>query len=123
MKFKNFAFAVLLGSTALFIMSCGKDEDPMEPGDTCESADLTYTNFAGAFLNSNCATSGCHGEGTVTTFEMHNYATAFSAVGFNRIIGAINHDTGFSPMPKGGTKLSDCNIEKMTTWIQDGAPE
>jgi len=54
---------------------------------------------------------------------MSDFASTSIAVGFNRIIGAINHDDGFSPMPKGGSKVSDCDIDKMTQWINDGAPE
>jgi len=95
----------------------------MDPDDTCESTGLTYSNFAGDFINSNCGNAGCHAAGSAFTFEMHNYETTKTAVDLGRIIGAINHDEGFSAMPQGQSQLSECNIEKLTTWIQDGAPE
>ena len=121
MKLKNLAFLAILGSTLLFT-ACD-DEEMMDPADTCETEDLTYTNFAASLINGSCAVVGCHGEGTNLTFEMHNYETAKIAVDFGRIVGAINHESGFSPMPRGGTKLNDCNIDKLTAWINDGAPQ
>ena len=44
---------------------------------------------------------------------------------FERIVGAINHTEGFLPMPypAGTDKLADCDIDKLTAWIADGAPE
>lgn len=123
MNKRNLLLCLLFGMTTFAIISCSDDDGPQDPGDTCQTDGLTYTNYAAELINSNCATSGCHSEGTVTTFEMHNFETVSISVGFNRIIGSINHDEGFSPMPKLAEKLSDCNIEKMTAWIRDGAPE
>jgi len=122
MKIRNLTLVAILGSTLLFA-ACGDDEEMMDPMDTCETADLTYTNFAASLINGSCAVVGCHGEGTTSTFPMNDYTTTNAAVGFGRILGAVNHSPGFSPMPKGGAKLSDCNIDKLTAWINDGAPE
>ncbi len=109
--------SVLCLFSFILILSCGGDEE-------CNSTDLTYNNGISTILNTSCASSACHGEGTTTTFEMYNYATT-TAVDNARIIGAINHDAGFIPMPlpQGADKLSDCDIEKITAWINDGSPE
>ena len=48
---------------------------------------------------------------------------SFAAAGFNKIVGAINHTTGFSAMPQGGDKLEQCDIDFLTAWIDAGAPE
>lgn len=36
-----------------------------------------------------------------------------------RLYAAISH-TGPSPMPKGGNKLSDCDIQLIKSWIDNG---
>jgi hypothetical protein len=38
-----------------------------------------------------------------------------------KLYGAVNHSPGYSPMPKGGTKLSACNISKIKAWIDGGS--
>lgn len=110
----------LLLTTALLFAAC-KDDD----ADLCDTTDLTYNNDIAAIINNSCTLSGCHASGTTTTFPMGNYQKALVAVGFDRIIGAINHENGFEPMPypAGTAKLDQCDIDKLTAWINDGAPE
>jgi len=38
------------------------------------------------------------------------------------LIGTISWETGFENMPQGGDQLSDCNIAKIQSWVDDGAP-
>lgn len=59
----------------------------------------------------------------MTTFPMSNFEETSAAVGLGRIKGAINQEPNFSPMPQGGDKLEDCTIDKISAWIDDGAPE
>jgi len=110
----------LLSISFLAFVACGEDEM-----DTCETTGLTYTNDIAPIINGSCASAACHGSGTVTTFPMGNYDETSTAVGFGRIVGAINHDEGFLPMPypEGSAKIEQCNIDKITAWINDGAPE
>ena len=100
--------------------SCGDDD--ME---TCETSNLTYTNDIAPIINASCGSAACHGSDTMTSFPMGNYEEASFAVTFGRIVGAINHEEGFLPMPypEGAAKLDQCNIDKITAWINDGAPE
>jgi hypothetical protein len=118
MKLNTIFFLIMLG---LIFVACDDEEMPM--GMECETAGLTYTDDIASIINSTCALSGCHEMNSSTTFEMHDFATITAAVGFGRIIGAINQDAGFSPMPRGGEKLEDCTIDMITAWINDGAPE
>jgi len=112
---------VFLVGMFLIFMACG-DEGPSTS--SCETADLTYSDVSSIF-NTNCATSGCHVEGGQSP-EMFSYDKIKEEIdGPNRILGSINHDDGFRPMPypEGSDKLSDCNIDKIEAWIADGAPE
>lgn len=114
---------LFLAMISIFLVACDDEVDP--PVDTCETADLTYTSDIASIIDESCATAGCHEMGSSTTFEMHDYATTKAAVDFGRIIGAINHETGFIPMPfpVGSDMIAECDIDQLTAWINDGAPE
>lgn len=103
----------------LFVFSCGKEDDPVV--DSCVKTGLTYTKDIKTLLAS-CAVVGCHNSGSLVG-SYANYADTKISVGFGRLSGALRHTTGFSAMPKGGTKLSDCNISKIEAWIAAGMPE
>jgi len=111
--------AVFILPFAFFVTSCGDDD-----GDTCDTTNVTYTNSVGTILNSNCATAGCHNSGSANG-SLAGYTDAAAFASFGRIVGAINHDTGFDPMPypTGTAKLSDCNIDKIEAWIAAGTPQ
>jgi len=118
MKLNYLFFALLLG---VIMISCG-DSEP-EP-EACDSPDITYTNGAAAILNASCATTSCHSDTALAGgFSLVGYTQASTAAGFGRMVGAINHSDGFSAMPPSGTKIADCDIEKITAWIAAGAPE
>ena len=126
LKFNNILAIIFLMASVFVIVSCGdKEEEEEEMEGTCMTDDLTYGNFAADLINGSCATSGCHNADANSngTFPMNNFETVSTAVDNGRILGAINWEDGFSNMPKGGDQLSDCNIEKMTAWINAGAPE
>ena len=111
---------VLLLLTVSLFVACSDDQEEI-----CETTNLSYTNEISDILNSNCALSGCHVNGNETNafFSFQGYDNVKAAVDFGRIIGAINHEAGFSAMPKGGNMLDDCTIDKITAWINAGAPE
>ncbi len=123
LKLKNIGFTLILCASVLVIFSCTKEEDP--PETTCETEGLTYTNYAKDIIDQTCATASCHNGDVATngTFGMADYTSTKAAADNGRIIGTINHEDGFSNMPKGGDKLDDCTIDKLTAWINDGAPE
>jgi len=119
-RIKLFSLALLLVS----FIACSDDEEMMVSGTPlCEVDGLTYTNAISSIINTSCALSGCHASNTTATFPMGNYDETFAAVGFGRIIGAINHEPGFAPMPRNASQLDDCTIDRITAWINDGAPE
>ncbi len=114
-------FACIACIAMVLITSC----EPEEMMDTCDSTDMTYTDDIKDIFDTNCAISGCHDDDAALTIgSLTNYDNAVAFVDFGRILGAINRDAGFSAMPSGGAdKLSDCNIAKITNWVNNGTPE
>ena len=127
---KNLQSLLIVFTVIAFVsMQACKDNDPVEPtptdttsNDTTNNTKITYTADAAVILNASCAVSGCHVSGAAVG-SLQGYADAKSFAGFGRMMGAVNHQTGFSPMPKNGTKLSDEKIATLQSWIDDGLLE
>jgi hypothetical protein len=114
---------------SISLTSCYYDVDEeLNPPLTNNDCDTTASKFAAdiqPILNSNCATSGCHTAAVIAGgYIFDNYTDVKSTIVNDsaRFIGSILQQTGYSPMPKGGGKLSDCNISKIKAWLASGAP-
>jgi hypothetical protein len=65
----------------------------------------------------------CHsGAGASAGVRLDNYNSIKQVAQSGKLIGVISHAKGFSPMPQGGAKLSDCKIEQVQAWINKGLP-
>lgn len=91
-----------------------------EPVD-CDTTNVTYSGTVVPILESNC--NSCHNQvsqqGGVITDNYNDLKVAIDNGSFR---GAINHINGWSPMPKGGNKLPECDLTKINLWLDRGAP-
>ena len=100
------------------------NEEELYPsgGDTCDISGVTYSATIVPILQTNCYV--CHeqaaNQGNVT---LEGYSNAAALANSGRLYGAVSHSAGFSPLPKGGNKLLDCDIRKIKAWVDAGAPE
>ena len=108
-------FAFFFGAMSLFLIACDKDDD------NNDDTKVTYESQIKTDLAS-CGAAGCHESGSQVG-SLANYTDVVAFVGFGRILGAVKHESGFSPMPKGGDKWSDEKISRLEGWIKDGMPE
>jgi hypothetical protein len=82
---------------------------------------MSYTSHITPIINANC--KGCHNSANPSAgIDVTTYNTLKTIVDNGKLLGVIAHQIGYSPMPKNGSKLSDCNIAKITKWINNGAP-
>jgi len=113
---KSWAILLLVG---VLLVACSKDDD--DDNTDCVIEDITYTNtMEGLFAG--CTFSGCH-DGNSINGSLASYDDAKLFVGFGRIVGALKHEAGFTPMPSGRAMWDDCMIMQLETWIADGTPE
>jgi hypothetical protein len=98
------------------------------PNDTncsviCDTTNFTYTNAIVPILSNNCYS--CHSSASAATsgggFILDNYNGVYAQAHNGKLLGDLQHATGFNAMPLGGIKLSDCKITQVTKWIQAGA--
>ena len=85
----------------------------------CDSINVTYTATIEPIISNNC--TACHsGSNAGGGIMITNYGE-LKAIGANgSLLGSIEHSAGFSAMPKGMAKLSDCNISQIKNWINEG---
>lgn len=87
----------------------------------CDSLNVTYSATVWPIIQNRCY--GCHSGGSPSGgISLENHANLVALANSGQLMGAIRHDQGYSPMPKNGAKLSDCNISQIQKWINDGTP-
>ena len=110
----------------LFILAgCYYDSEEAlfgKPGTGCNTDITNFSTEIKPILQSNCLT--CHSNSAAPSsgggVKLQDYADVKTYVDNGKLIGTIEHSSGYSPMPKGGGKLSDCNILILNTWISKG---
>lgn len=85
----------------------------------CDTLNVTYSNQVTQVIGSYC--KGCH-SGTVPSGNilLTDYTQVKTMVQSGRLICAIEHVSGCSPMPKNGNKLDACKIAMIKKWQQSG---
>ena len=114
---------ITAGLFLLGLSSCYYDKaDLIYPQPTtCDTAAVTYSGTVAPILSSNC--NGCHG-GTAAAgagIKLDTYASLSTWVTNGRFLNSMLHNGQASPMPKGGSKLDACTINKVSAWITKGA--
>ena len=120
----NLKYLLILAILALGMAACGDDEEepPMTTG--CEIDGVTYTNDIASIINTNCTTATCHNdEDLANDFSLESFQQTMAAASFGNFLPAINHEAGFSRMPRGADKLPQCDIDMITAWIDADFPE
>ncbi|RMF31300.1 MAG: hypothetical protein D6765_01995 [Bacteroidetes bacterium] len=107
----------------LLLSGCYYDvEEELYPSLECQVENVTYTGTILPLIRDNCYT--CHDKtsnfGNVT---LEGYDNLKIYVDNGRLLGAIKHEPGFSPMPQNRAPLLECEIQKIEEWIRQGAPD
>lgn len=118
--------SMITGIIALSLTGCYNDNrEDLYPQPPISSCDTSVTAFAATIqpiITQNCALSGCHsGSAPAAGYDFTTYGGVKASVDAGRLLGALKHESGYSSMPKNGTKLPDCEILKIETWKNRGA--
>jgi len=125
MKQKIFSTGTLI-AILLVTSSCYYDnEEALYPSlsSSCDTNNITFSGVISAILTDNCLS--CHSNAAASSagnnIRLQDYADVKAKT--TAISGSIKHTGGYSPMPKNGGKLSDCEITQFDIWINNGAPD
>src|SRR5687767_24772 len=79
---------------------------------SCDSTIFSFAAVIKPIITNNC--QGCHSGITASAgIDLTTYSGVKAKVTDGRLWGAVNHFTGYSPMPKNAPKLTDCDITKI----------
>lgn len=118
-------------SLVLILYSCSKSNEEdlggstpggNNPPATCVTSNMQYSVHIAPLIQTNCFACHSNANMSVSGISLEGYNNLKAKVTDGRLLGAITHAAGFSPMPQGGPKLSDCNINRIKAWIDAGAP-
>ena len=94
---------------------------PNNACDGCDTSTVTYSLAIAPLLQNHCA--GCHNNTTQGGgVNLSSYGGVQTVALNGRLDGALNHRAGYVAMPQGGNKLSQCNLDKIRIWLDQGAP-
>lgn len=86
----------------------------------CDDAVFTYSGAIKPLISAYC--NGCHNSASpLGGVILDTYAGLKTVADNGKLIGSVNHNIGFSAMPKGGNKLSTCQISQIQKWVSAGA--
>jgi len=93
------------------------------PGSTtCDTNNVSFAGRALPIFLQNCALSGCHASSSAMGgYTMDTYDGVRSVALSGRMLGAINHQSGYQAMPKNGAEMTPCEIALITSWVSQGA--
>lgn len=120
-------FCLLFGfviSALLFMFSCTKhSEDKLAGGDSCDTTHVSYQTDVLPIIQSYCYP--CHSS------TNNNFSNGVNLEGYDNLqgwgksgflVGDVRHDPGFTGMPYGKPQISDCAINKIVAWVNQGYP-
>ena len=116
---KNIFLAlVVISIVSSVFFSC----DKYQKGYDCTGNIPTYNYDIKPIYDANCATAGCHSSPYHSSgIDLSTYSGAASANN-DAILGSVEHDVGYSAMPKNAGKLTDTQIKKIYCWMQNNKP-
>jgi len=83
----------------------------------CKTDSMSFQNDVYPVLLNSCV--GCHGNsGAEARINLEGYDNVKK--NNVRMMNAIEHKAGTSPMPQGSSKLDDCTINQLNAWIAQG---
>lgn len=116
----KYTWSMLLFMAMVFVGCYFDNEEDLYPFGNCNTSDVTYIGDVLPVMQSKCYQ--CHDSSTnFGQVNLDSYESVRQFALNGRLFGAINHENGFSPMPKNAAKLADCDVQKIAVWIDQGA--
>jgi hypothetical protein len=90
--------------------------DDMSP---CNTDEVSFKTSVFPIMQAAC--TGCHsGNNASGGIILSDYSSIRTNAANGKLLGSIQYQPGYSPMPKGIGKLDDCKILKVEEWINQG---
>lgn len=125
---KKTLFYTITAIVVLCFSSCYYDKTQLQyPATTCDTTNVSYNVDIVNILDANC--QACHkGSASSSGINLYDYATIKSlALDGKYMYGSLLSSVSYlggnpNPMPQGRSQLSACDINKISAWVNSGAP-
>ena len=113
--------SLLMGAVLLWNSCIYESKDELRPS-RCQTANMSYADSINPILvNYGCVS--CHNSNFSSGgVNLDGYSNVKFNVDNEAMIKSIRHEMGFSAMPPSSPKMDQCDIDRIKSWIQDGAP-
>lgn len=116
----KFTFFFLVASS---LSGCYYDkEELLYPGSCTTPAAPLFSVDVLPLLNSRC--NSCHSTSSSSSsgggIILDDYTEVKKQADSGKLLGAIQHASGYSAMPKNSGKIPACEIQKIQNWIASG---
>ena len=122
---KNIKLFMLPAAAAILLSfsACYNDKaDILYPQQACKLDTITFSNTIQPIVNAKCAITSCHDAASAEAgYDLSSYSGVAQAVTDGSLLPSLNHESGYSPMPKNADKLPTCNISQITRWVSEGS--
>lgn len=121
---KIYFIMALLISAIISIQSCTRNNVEKVAGpNPCDTTHVSFQADIQPILDNYCYQ--CHSNSNITfsngvSLEGYDNFKGWCESGY--VLGDIRHESGFTPMPYGKPKISDCAINKIVAWINQDFP-
>ncbi|HUQ96707.1 MAG TPA: hypothetical protein VM010_03510, partial [Chitinophagaceae bacterium] len=85
------------------------------------TSNMTFAADIKPILVANCYACHSNANFDVSGSKLEDYEDLKMHVDDGDVLGSITHAEGYPAMPQGSAKLSECNINKIRSWIDHGA--
>lgn len=122
---KNKYLSILLSYFLLtLVIACSNDnEEDLLGNAECNTENVSFSATIAPIMNNSCAINGCHDANTRrSNYDLSDYNGVIRGIDRGKFLASIRHDSGTAPMPKSRNKLPQCDIDKIASWINAGAP-
>lgn len=116
------ALVLFLGSLIFYSCESNNEEELYSDlqKNVCDTTNLSFMDDISPFLDNRCI--GCHNfQNANGEIRLDNYDEVKKNVDNGRLLGAIEHQPGFEPMPLNQPMLPECDINRIKAWINAGA--
>jgi hypothetical protein len=108
----------------MMMASCTYDSEELffgTPGD-CDTTAVSYSEHISPVMAVSC--NACHNSsspsgGVITS----GYVGLSAAASSGRLVGAVWHFSGYSPMPLAQPQLDSCSMKRIMAWVNQGHPD
>jgi len=109
-----------LAAISKWIGQGAKNNSCIESG--CDTSNVKYATHIKPLIQNAC--QGCHsGASPGGGIDLATYSGVKAIADNGKLFGSISYLSGYTAMPKNGNKLTDCQINMVKIWINQGAPE